>query len=312
MSVERWHAGLFEAAARQLDRDLRARACGETYRPSYLRDHAARLEELSTAIETGIEVRGPLAWAKGLVKRALRPYLVRQERLDRKILERLIDLTDSVRQTAAALDGLREEMREEFDDQEMRLRAAPRRAAPAAGVTGSGRLRVAGDDSPFVVPDGTRLFLGAAPVPHAGYLRVDPDGAEADVRAPLDAIPARQGSVAEIVVANVLEDFSVGEVTDVLLPHWAALLRPGAPITFVAEDLDAAVERLREGRIDAEGLAQALFGDGGRARRSAFTPGQLRRLAEGAGLVRVGVARRVERPDAGAFGFEMRAWAPAA
>ena len=51
-------------------------------------------------------------------------------------------------------------------------------------------------------------------------------------------------------------------------------------------------DRLRDGQIDTESFAEALFGDGGRARRSAFTPETLRRLAEEAGLVHVRVSER--------------------
>ena len=83
--------------------------------------------------------------------------------------------------------------------------------------------------------------------------------------APLDAIPARAGSVAEVVVANVLEDYSAAEVRQVLLPHWASLLQPGGRLTLIADDFGAAADRLRDGQIDAESFAEALFGDGGRA-----------------------------------------------
>ena len=73
--------------------------------------------------------------------------------------------------------------------------------------------------------------------------------------APLDAIPARAGSVAEVVAANVLEDYSAAEVRHVLLPHWASLLQPGGWLTLIADDFGAAADRLRDGQIDAESFA---------------------------------------------------------
>ena len=181
-----------------------------------------------------------------------------------------------------------------------------------SGRAPANRLRVADATEACDIPDGARLLLGNTPVPRPGYLRGAPHDLAADVLAPLDAIPARAGSLAEVVAANVLEDFSVAEVRQVLLPHWAALLRPGGWLTLVADDFGAAADRLRDGQIDCESFAAALFGDGGRARRSAFTPETLRRLAEDAGLVDVRVCERAQRPDAGIYGFELTAVAPAA
>ena len=233
------------------------------------------------------------------------------------IVERLADLTEAVKQTGSALEGLREEIRDDLEYQENRLRTAMLR----------GQRRVDGDARPArprtactwrMPPRHSRspkepgCSWAIRPVPRPGYLRVAPHDAEADVSAPLDAIPARAGSVAEVVAANVLEDYSAAEVRHVLLPHWASLLRPGGWLTLIADDFGAAADRLRDGQIDTESFAEALFGDGGRARRSAFTPETLRRLAEEAGLVNVRISERAQRPDAGVYGFELTAAAPAA
>jgi hypothetical protein len=316
MSAKRLHAGLLEAAARELDRSLRALTSGETFRAEYLRDHSGQLEFLGRVIDTGAEIRGRFPWAKRLVRRLLRPHLLHQVWVDRMIIERLHDLTEAVKQSGSALAGLREEVRDDLDFQEDRLRTAmlrgPRRLeGMSAGSTMNG-LRVADATEAIDIPDGARLFLGETPVPRPGYLRVAPHDAEADVLAPLDAIPARAGSVAEVIVANVLEDYSIADVRNFLLPHWAALLRPGGWLTLIADDLGAAADRLRDGQIDTESFAFALFGDGCRARRSAFTPKTLRRLAEEAGLVNVRISERALRPDAGVYGFELTAVAPAA
>jgi hypothetical protein len=316
MSANRLHAGLLEAAARELDQRLRALTPGETFRAEYLRDHVGEVETLARAIDTEVQVHGRLRWIKALVKRVLRPHLTRQVQIDRRIAERLLDLSEAVMQAGSALQGLREEMRDDLEYQENRLRAAVFRGhrglyGMSPGATAHG-LRVAIAPDSIELPEGARLLLGDNAVPRPGYLRVAPGDPAADVSAPLDAIPARAGTVAEVVVANVLEDYSAAEVRHILLPHWIALLRPGGWLTLIADDFGAAVDRLRDGQIDSESFAEALFGDGGRARRSAFTPETLRRLAEEAGLIQVRIAERAQRPDAGTYGFELTAAAPAA
>lgn len=316
MSANRLHAGLLEAAALELDRNLRALTTAETFRAEYLRDHSVQTEAVCRVIDAGLEIRGRFTQVKRMLRGLLRPFLAHQVHVDRLILDRIFDLTQAVRQISAAMEGLREEVRDDLEYQENRLRTAMtaehRRAGGRSSGPSASRLRLADDAEATEVPEGARLFLGDTPVPRPGYLRVAANDPDADVSTPLDAIPARPGSIAEIVVANVLEDYSAGEIRNALLPHWASLLRPGGWLTLVADDFAAAADRLRDGQIDAESFAQALFGDGGRARRSAFTPEALRRLAEDAGLVQVRVAHRAQRPDAGVYGFELTATAPAA
>lgn len=316
MSANRLHAGLLEVAARELDRSLRALTPGETFRSEYLRDHLGQLEHVNRVIDAGMEVRGRLLWIKKAVRRVLRPYLAHQAQVDRLITDRIRDLTEAFNQTNAALQGLKEEIREDLEYQEVRLRNAVlqgRRGAEAmSSRAAASGLRLAAETETVEIPEGARLLLGETPIPRPGFLRVAPPGSGADVSAPLDAIPARAGGVAEIVAANVLEDYGAAEVRHVLLPHWASLLRPGGRLTLIADDFGAAADRLRDGQIDPETFAEAIFGDGGRSRRSAFTPESLRRMAEEAGLVQVRVSERAQRPDAGIYGFELTAAAPSA
>jgi hypothetical protein len=316
MSANRLHAGLLEAAAQELDRNLRGLTTGETYRAEYLRDHLGQVEFLTRVIDAGVEVRGRFLWAKRLLRRMLRPFIFHQVRVDRMIAERLIDLTEAVKQVDSAMKGLREDLRDDLDFQENRLRKAlfqGRQLSKDVSVRSlTNGLRVADAIETLEIPDGARLFLGETPVPRPGYLWVAPHDADADISAELDAIPARAGTIAEVVAANVLEDYSAAEVQHVLLPHWVSLLRPGGWLTLVADDFGAAADRFRDGRIDTEAFALAVFGDGCRGRRSAFTPETLRRFAEDAGLVNVRVSERAQRPDAGVYGFELSAAAPAA
>ncbi len=313
MSANRLHAGLLEIAARELDRSLRALTPGETFRAEYLRDHIGQLQNIARVSDGGVEVRGRLLWLKRAVRRVLRPYLAHLSRVDRMLIDRMHDLTEAVNQTNAALSGLREEIRADLDYQEDRLRNQFLRGRSMVDEGASaGRIRLAGSSDLAEIPDGARLLLGSTAVPQPGYLRVAPEDAAADLSAPLDAIPARAGSVSEIVVVNVLEDYPAAEVRQVLLPHWASLLKPGGRIALVADDLGAAADRLRDGQLDPERFAEALFGDGGRPRRSAYTPEMLRRMAEDAGLVQVRVCDRAQRPDAGLYGFKLTAAVPAA
>jgi hypothetical protein len=316
MSVSRLHAGLLEAAAQELDRNLRAFTWGEAFRADYLREHHGQLEQLAHLIDGGVHLHGRMLWAKQLLRRVLRPFLVHQSRIDRLFIARFVDLTEALNQTSLALGGLREEVRNDLDYQENRFRTGaiggPRSANGVQSARSANRLRVAESTESLEIPDGARLLLGRTPVMRPGYLRVAPHDAGADVSVSLDAIPARTGSVAELVVANVLEDYSASEVRYVLLPHWASLLRPGGWLTVIADDFGAITDRLRDGQIDTELFAHAIFGDGERARKSAFTPETLQLLAEEAGLIDVRIAERAERPEAGVYGFELTATAPAA
>jgi hypothetical protein len=316
MSANRLHAGLLEAAAQELDRNLRALTTWETFRAKYLRDHSSHLEFIARVIEGGPELHGRFLWAKRLLRRVLRPFLLHHARVDRMLVDRVFDLTEAIKQSNVAMEGLREEVRDDLDYQESRLRTGVlrgrRRTYEISAASMENGLRVADSGDALEIPEGSRLFLGQTPVPRPGYLQVAPLDAEADVCAPLDAIPARAGTIAEVVAANVLEDYSVAEVRHVLLPHWASLLRPGGWLTLIADDFGAAADRLCDGQIDADTFAEALFGDGGRARRSAFTPETLQRIAEEAGLVNVRVSERAQRPDTGVYGFELTGIVPAA
>lgn len=146
-----------------------------------------------------------------------------------------------------------------------------------------------------------------------GYIHIDPSGdGPAHLSAPLDRLPATPGTVAEVVAANVLEQFTATEVRGRLLPHWANLLQPGGRMTLIATDVEAAADRFRDGQIELDELTGVLFGAGGPVRRSAYTPGLLRRYATEVGLTDVSVAYRGQRPEANAYGFELVATRPAA
>lgn len=300
MSTRRFHPALLEDAARDLDRRLRALSTGEARREPYLKNHQAHLDYLKARVDAGVAIQGTFTLIKRGFRKFLRAYLFHQASIDNMMIERLADLTDEIGQLRSALDGLRDEVREDLDDQEIRLQRrssiAPRPRIPATRS----------------LPDGARLLLGEVPLPGPGYLTVKPEGDDADLTSPLDQIPARPGTAAEIIAANVLEHYPIAEVRDRLLPHWAGLLRPGGTLTLIADDFEAAADRHRDGSIDTESLVDALFGDGGRPRRSAFTPETLRQFVAEAGFVGVHVTERLQSPNAGAYAFAISATAPAA
>lgn len=311
MSASRFHAGLLEAAARDLDRQLRALTPGETFRAAYLRDHAGQIDAITRAIDAGMPIQGRFARIKQILRKILKPYLSHQARVDRMIVDRIADLTESLNQVHAAIEGLRDEVRDDLDDHAASIRATLRGLGRNT-VTAPTTLRMADSNDRLEIPGGARLILGDPSIARPGYLRVDPRDPLADISLPLDAIPARPGTLSEIVVANVLEDYSTSQVRHTLLPHWASLLRPGGRLTLVADDFGAVVDRLRDGQIDPDEFVEAIFGDGDRTRRSALMPEALRRFAEEAGLVDVRISDRAQRSDTRVYGYELTAVAPAA
>jgi hypothetical protein len=155
---------------------------------------------------------------------------------------------------------------------------------------------------------GAKLVLGTVTVKWPGYIHINPtEQGHADLSAPLDRLPVTPGTAAEVVVANALELFPCAEVRDRLLPYWASLLQPGGRLRVIADDLGAAADRFRDGQIDFAELAEVLFGDGRLTRRSAYTPELLQQYVAEAGLTDVAVTDRRQRPEVGAYGFELAA-----
>ena len=304
MVVARLHEKLFEAAARDMDRQIRLQFLDEALRPDYLRDFEGQLALMVQLAERGAEVGGRMLWAKRIVRRLMRPYVVHQAMLNRMMAERLTELHRDLMRLSGDADELRSTMREDLEHQADLLREEILATAGAQSDSTRSGVPVGEPIGP-----GAKLILGSVAVRRPGYVHVDPS---AEGSTPLDRLPVEPGTAAEIVVANALELYPEAEVRRRLLPYWASLLRPGGRLTVVADDLDAAADRFRDGQMDADELAGLILGPGGPARRSAFTPARLARYAEEAGLADVSVADRRQRPGAGAFGFELSASRPAA
>lgn len=313
--VTRMHARLFEDAARDLDRQLRARYLGPNFRAEYLKDFRASLDAIVETSHSGVVPAGRLLWMKRALQRVLRPYARHQDTVNQLMVERLAELHEELAGLKAGLDDLRADLTDDAERRDDALRAELGRAIRRPGHAARGRTPAADPaDAPSPpVGAGARLVLGRLPARRPGYIHIDPDfGGGADLCRPLDDLPVTPGTVAEVVVANALEHYPAADVRERLLPYWASLLRPGGRLTIIADDVEAAAERLRDGQIDADEFADLLLGEGGRARRSAYSPRRLAQYVAEAGLTDVAVTDRRQRPDAGAYGFELAAVRPAA
>jgi hypothetical protein len=305
--VARLHTKLFEAAARDLDRQLRAQFVEESLRPEYLKDFQRHLHNMIRSSEADVEIGGRFLKVKRLFKRLIRPYWHHQACINRMTVDRLSELHEDLTRLTAATEELQTDLREELERQVAALRAemAEESRRPAAARWPA----AAAESSTRPIAAGSKLMLGPVAVKRPGYVHIDPT---AEGSAPLDRLPMEPGTAAEVVVANALELFPAAEVRRRLLPYWASLLQPGGRLTVIADDLGAAADRFRDGRIDFAELTGVLFGDGVRTRRSAYTPELLREYVAEAGLTDVSVTDRRQRPEAGAYAFELAAFRPAA
>jgi hypothetical protein len=163
-------------------------------------------------------------------------------------------------------------------------------------VYGSGRRRLEDVSAPKILhPDriaaaggDLRLNLGCGHEALPGYINVDNGAFDAlDVLADPRDLPFDPGSVSEIRADGLLARFALHDVEMVLLPHWAALLRPGGSLVVVVPDADAMVRRYVSGQLSFDELRDATFGaggDGGDLRFSMFNAASLTRLLAEAGL----------------------------
>ncbi len=314
MVIARLHSKLFEAVARDLDRQIRAQFVEESLRPEYLKDYQRHLHNMIRHVDSDVVIGGRLPWLKRIVVRLVRPIWHHQVGLNRMMIDRMSELHEDLTRLTTASEELHVTLGEDMERQAEAIRVNL--------MEGLGRLAMAGaparqdgpsGDATRRIEAGSRLVLGTVAVKRPGYVHVDPtaDG-PADLSAPLDHLPMAPGTAAEVVVANALERYSAAEVRGRLLPYWASLLQAGGRLTIVADDVGAAADRFRDGLIDFQGLTEVLFGAGGPARRSAYTPDLLRQYVLEAGLTNVSVMDRRQKPDAGAYGFELAAFRPAA
>ncbi|MEJ7638764.1 MAG: hypothetical protein WKF75_12510 [Singulisphaera sp.] len=299
--------------ARDLDRQIRAQFVEESLRPEYLKDYQRHLHNMIRHVDSDVVIGGRLPWLKRIIVRLIRPIWHHQVGFNRMMIDRMSELHEDLTRLTTASEELHVTLMEDMERQAEAIRANL--------MEGLGRLAMAGaparqdglsGDATRRIEAGSRLVLGTVAVKRPGYVHVDPtaDG-PADLSAPLDHLPMAPGTAAEVVVANALERYSAAEVRGRLLPYWASLLQAGGRLTIVADDPRGGgpVPRRpdRFPRADRGALRR-------RRPRPSFRvqPDLLRQYVLEAGLTDVSVMDRRQKPDAGAYGFELAAFRPAA
>lgn len=123
MVVARLQKELFEATARELDRQIRAQFVDESLRPAYLKDFQGQLREMIRIGEAGAEIGGRLGRFKRFVRRLLRPYLVHQAVVNRMTMDRLSELHEGLTRLFAAAGESQAALREDLEYRADGLRA---------------------------------------------------------------------------------------------------------------------------------------------------------------------------------------------
>ena len=157
--------------------------------------------------------------------------------------------------------------------------------------------------------DDLRLNLGCGHVPLTGFVNVDArDLPGVDVVATLDNLPVDPGTVAEILLAHVLEHFPQDEVRLKLLPYWVELLRPGGEFRAIVPDAETMIAASASGTYSFEDFREVFFGGqeyAGDFHFNMFTPQSLAQLLEQGGLSDVEVLAAGRR-NGRCFEFEIR------
>jgi hypothetical protein len=140
-----------------------------------------------------------------------------------------------------------------------------------------------------------RLNLASGHEIVPGFVNVDVQPFdEVDVVADPRNLPFEPGSVAELRAVHLLERYPTRELEETVLPHWIAVLAPGAPLVALVRDADALVRGYVAGEVDFETLREATFGAGAPgepALLSMFSRDSAVALFERVGLREVSVRR---------------------
>lgn len=316
MVVSTEHTAVSTPAALELDRMVRYQLLDALLRPAQVRNFRDQLGHTIAAADVQNPVGGRLRFFKRIFAKFLRPFQAQQASFNRLVTDRLAELYDFMvtltNAKADLLEALSAEQREQLEKLRTELFLEVRALAPSQAVAEDLRacvtLRSLGS-SP-------RLCLGAQGAKRPGYLTIDVvPGPGVDLVAPLDQLPARPGTVAEIVADHVLERYAPAEVARRLLPHWAALLGDSGKLVIVTGDLEAAAESLQTGALSLAEFTRFLFGPQARptdSYRSAYTPALLKELLGACGLTGIKVTGRRRVAEGAAFELTLEAHRAAA
>jgi hypothetical protein len=309
-----------EKRAIELHRSLEARLVPWVTPPEYASNLGNELESLNQLANTRERtvITGRFRWAKRILARFFRPFHECQSEFNRQIVNQISDLHMLV----SALQSGRSELlaavsagaREGLDRlrTELLLEVHSMGKSPLRGVLEDAHYHK------LICSMGNllRLHVGAALGRRDGFLNVDEvPGSDVDVLSPLDQLPVRPETVAELVATHVVERYPVHVVTQRLLPHWVSLLRPGGRLVVVTTDMEAAVEGLRDGLLRLDQFVSCLFGAQAQphdSHRSAFTPDLLSEYAKESGLSHLAITWRRQEAGTPRFAFELEGYKSAA
>jgi predicted SAM-dependent methyltransferase len=164
--------------------------------------------------------------------------------------------------------------------------------------------------SPEKLKSSVRLNLGCGHVPLPGFVNVDMRGLPGvDIIAPVDDVPIKRGSVAEIFSSHLLEHFPQEELRRNLLPYWCSLLASGGIFRAVVPDGEAMLAKAADGSYAFHDFREVLFGSQdytGDFHYNMLTPDSLSELLNEAGFRDITVPARA-RKYGRCYEFEIQA-----
>lgn len=106
-----------------------------------------------------------------------------------------------------------------------------------------------------------RLNVGCGPKPQPEYLNVDERELEGvDLIADVRSLPFREGAVAEIYAAHVMEHFTELELKADVLPAWYRLLKSDGKLRAAVPDAEGMIQAYMHGDYTFENLRTVTYG----------------------------------------------------
>ncbi len=133
-----------------------------------------------------------------------------------------------------------------------------------------------------------RLNVGCGPKPQSEYLNVDERELEGvDLIADVRSLPFREGTVAEIYAAHVVEHFTEADLKAEVLPAWYRLLKSDGKLRVAVPDAEGMIQAYVRGDYTFEHLRTVTYGGQdytGNFHYTMFSRESLRAILQGAGF----------------------------
>ncbi len=153
-----------------------------------------------------------------------------------------------------------------------------------------------------------RLNLGCGHIALDGYLNVDRRALPGvDIVSEVDELPFKDGELAEIFSAHLLEHFPQEQMVRELLPYWRRLLKPGGEFHAVVPDAQAMMKNYIDGDYPYAYLREVTFGGqdyDGDFHFNMFTPESMGAILSEAGFVDISVIETGRR-NGNCYEFEI-------